>query len=159
MSIEIYGHKHMLQCSCIVPGLKQTIFFEFPVFSLCGINEKNENAFITKYVSCPNCAAIHFVTNFCQSQIVSRNKDITILSIDDIRLSVPNNICLILDSYNADLATWEEVRHIVLSKLKNVSVTLKIESIGNVIHGKKLMFLDDSVVLSEISENIFISNE
>lgn len=156
MAVEIYGHKHMIQCSCTVHGLSEHVFYQFPVFSLCGTNEKNENAFIDKYICCPNCGALHHVINYCQSIIVSRNDNVTPVTVDDVRISIPANICLILESYDADLATWEEIKHIITSGISDASVILKISTDLNLVHGKKLIFSKGNISLESFSEQLYI---
>ncbi len=159
-NISFYGQKHMITCSCFVHGLKkQNVNFQFPVFSVCAYDAGGNDAFVSKFATCTNCNAFHHVTGFCKSDIVSYVDGSQPLLIDDIRPTIPDSICSILDAYDVDMATWEEVKHILTYKCFGASVILRIESNNSYVHGKKLtIYGDKNVSIDSFSESAYINS-
>ena len=62
----------------------------------------------------------------------------SVISIKDIRSSLPNKLVQILDEHNCDLATWENVNFIVEEKRWGSMIILKKESMGDSVQIKSI---------------------
>jgi len=82
----------------------------FIVFSV--IND--DNSVVPRYSQCNNCGIVHKVIDFCRSEIVvGKESMMSIMTIDDIKTSLSENIVNILEINQADLPTWEMVKFII----------------------------------------------
>ena len=140
---------HLIQCRCILPQFRQNkvpIFHKFLVFSV--INDTDE--VVPKIVQCPNCGILHKVIEINKSDILNgRESSNAILSIDDIKTSLPNNIISILESYNLELPKWEEVKFVVENGLWGSDVVLVSEEIEGMKQGKVLKIKSPTLVKIE----------
>jgi len=118
---HIEGYKHSLECRCVLPQFQDNdsvIFHQFTVFSTCTIDNtvdndiKNEPTieFHETIVACPNCNLLHRVTGFCRSTILNEDDNAVAVNIDDLKVGMPDELVNVLDSYNCDLSTFEEVK-------------------------------------------------
>ena len=135
------GFKHLVQCHCILPQyrkLDNPIFHKFVVFSKI---DEDEDV-IPKIVKCNNCEVAHKVFDFCKSEVLIDGEDVNAMSISDIRKSISENICLILDDSNCDIATWEQVKDIIENKLWGSVVVLSSKRLSGVTNIKTLVIND-----------------
>mgnify|MGYP003664993700 CR=1 FL=1 len=135
------GFKHLVQCHCILPQyrkLDNPIFHKFVVFS----NIDEDEDVIPKIVKCNNCEVAHKVFDFCKSEVLIDGEDVNTMSISDIRKSISENICLILDDSNCDIATWEQVKDIIENKLWGSVVVLSSKRLSGVTNIKTLVIND-----------------
>jgi hypothetical protein len=95
---------------------------------------------IPKYAQCNNCGIVHKVYDLCKSEIIS-GKDETraIKSIEDIGFSIPSDLCDLLNTYNCDLATWEQVKHSLDYKIFGENIILTKELVDTEVTGKVLV--------------------
>tara|TARA_A100001011_G_scaffold351460_1_gene391568 strand:- start:4116 stop:4589 length:474 start_codon:yes stop_codon:yes gene_type:complete len=127
------GQKHIINCRCILPTLKNRAnppTHKFVVFSIIDYIDGDEKV-REKYAQCNNCGVVHRVFELGKSEIMSNREDLSsCLTIEDISLSLPEDVRNILESYRSDLATYEQISflvensspgHIVLSKEENDS--------------------------------------
>ena len=132
------GFKHLIQCHCILPQYRRMdspIFHKFVVFSQV---DENDDV-IQKIVKCNNCSMAHKIVDFCKSEIVMGGEDINTISINDIKISLPSNISLILENHKCDIATWEQVKDIIDNNLWGSMVNLSSQKIQGVTHVKSLI--------------------
>ena len=110
------GQKHLVACRCVLPQFKGRTNpprHQFAVFS--SINE--DDSVVVKYAQCNNCGIIHKVTDICKSEIMQGKEAMaSIVSIDDVKLSLPSSLVNILERNHADLATWEQAQFILENK-------------------------------------------
>lgn len=110
------GQRHLIACRCILPqfkGRQDPPRHQFSVFS--SISE--DDSVVVKYAQCNNCGLIHKVIDICKSEIMQGKEAMSsILSIDDIKLSLPQNLSNILERNNADLSVWEQALSIIENK-------------------------------------------
>ena len=135
------GTKHLVQCHCVLPQFKnkeEIIFHKFVVFSVF-----DENDEIVPHLSrCNNCDMVHKITDVCKSEFFYKLEDIdSILTKNDLRSSIPLEVCQILDENFCDFATWENVKFIIESKLWNSTITLTEDDIGDSSQIKVLTFV------------------
>ena len=115
---------------------------QFIVFSK--IDDQGE--VVTKYAQCNNCGIIHRVVDSCKSEIQAGKENMnSIVKVEDLRHSIHTNFCAILDTNNADLATWEAVQFIVENKQWGGFVVLTTDTEGDEIHGKYLRILGETL--------------
>jgi len=139
----VQGVKHLVQCHCILPQFKDAAdhtFHKFVVFSVVDDSDTVQ----PKFAQCNNCGIVHKVTDICKSELTSKEDAKFLPSIDDIKFSIPSDLCRVLESYQSDIATWEQAEWIYLTKSWDQWITLaRDESEDGDIHGKRLIFTDD----------------
>ena len=102
------GAKHLVQCHCVLPQFRAAdppIFHKFIVFSVIDEND----AVVEKVAKCPNCDALHRVTEIGKSEIVhGKDGSSSVMDIEDIKSQLPTSIVTILDRHKVDDATYEQ---------------------------------------------------
>ena len=140
---------HLVQCRCTLPQFRQNqipVFHKFLVFSI--IDDMDE--VVPKIVQCPNCGILHKVIEINKSSILNgRESSNTILSIDDIKTSLPSNIISVLEAYNLELSKWEEVKFVVENGLWGSDVVLVSEEIEGIKQGKILKIKSPTLIKIE----------
>lgn len=132
------GTKHLIQCRCVLPQYRHMtnpIFHQIVVFSTV---DDHDNV-VPKVIECPNCGCLHKVTEIGKSTVVAGREDLTSgITKDDLRVNLPENITRILEQYNCDLPTWEEVQFILENGLWGREILLKQEELDGTVQGKVL---------------------
>lgn len=131
------------------------VFHKFVVFSV--INDKDE--VIPKIVECNNCGTVHKVTELGKSEIVvGRDSVSSAVSIEDIQLSLPDNISKILKNYKVDLPTWEEVQFSLENDEWGKEILLTKEEVDGVTQGKilRLISTPDKIKIESFIREEFI---
>jgi len=122
------GIRHLIQCHCVLPQYRRKdtpIFHKFTVFSVIKSNDAVEK----KIVQCENCGIIHRVFDICRSEIlVGKDESETVLTIEDIRHSLPDKIVHILDSYNCDVSVWEHIEFLIDNEQWGEEIVIKKET-------------------------------
>ena len=110
------GQKHLIACRCILPqfkGRQNPPRHQFSVFSSI---DENDNV-VVKYAQCNNCGLVHKVIDICKTEIMQGKEAMSsILTVDDIKMSLPPNLSNILERNKADLSTWEQAQFILENK-------------------------------------------
>ena len=136
--------KHTVECNCVLPQyakLNPATFHQFIVFSV--IN--NDGEIIPAFAKCNNCNAIHKVTEVGISETLAK-EDISLLpKINEIKLNIPEQIIALVESYNLDIPTWQEISFIVENKLWGKPVILSKEEDDGKTIGKFLLILGKSL--------------
>lgn len=138
------GQKHLIKCRCVLLQYKRTInppAHQFVVFSIVGDDDK----VLPKFAQCNNCGIIHKVTELGRSELVGREGMTSLLTIDDVRTSVPPALAGLLDGVHADLPTWELARFICENKRWGDFVVLSSESEAGVKEGKYVRILGENL--------------
>jgi hypothetical protein len=92
-------------------------------------------------VQCNNCAIVHRVVDLCRTELVVGKDELsTVTTIDDISFTIPRDVRDILESYNADLPTWENVQYILANKQWGTHVVLTQDVLDDDTQGKLLLF-------------------
>lgn len=149
------GFKHLIQCRCILPQFKRQNkppYHQFTVFS----EIDDENNVKKKYAQCPNCGVIHKVYEISKSEIQEGKEHMSsIVTIDDIRLSLDERMAAILDSNHSDISMWEEVLYITTNENEWGRVVILNKDVdGDEVHIKMMRILSSRLfkVISEIEE-------
>ena len=143
------GMKHLIQCHCILPQYKNRkvpVFHQFVAFSIIDENDK----VLPKFAHCNNCGVVHNIIDLCKSEIVvGKEMSRSLMTREDIRPSLPNNIAKVLDTYECDLPLWEEVQFILENDIQNASVVLVKDNLKDETQGKVLKLLGQSKIKIE----------
>ena len=143
------GLRHLIECHCILPQyrhLKEPEFHKFVVFSVID----DGGTAVIKHAQCNNCEVIHEVFDICKSKIVSGRDSLKSLkTIDDIKLSLADDICSVLENYGCDISTWEHVEFVLDNQKWGTSITLTRDIIGDKIEGKSLLFVREGRIKIE----------
>jgi len=81
------------------------------------------------------------VVDLCRSELVVGKEELaTVASIDDISLTIPEDVKNVLSTYDADLATWEHAQFILQNDLWGTNLVLTKDVLDNDTQGKVLVF-------------------
>ena len=138
------GQLHLVKCRCVLSQFKSTPnppAHQFIAFSAIDDNDD----VVVKYAQCNNCGLIHKVVDICKSEILPGKENLaSILTIEDIKLSLPPNLVAILERNNVELPTWELAQFIVENKLWGDFVILAKEEENGTKQGKYVRFMSES---------------
>jgi len=138
------GFRHLIQCRCVLPQFKNApdpVRHKFIVFSIV---DESDNVDI-KYAQCNNCGIIHKITDICTSEIQSGKENASsIISIEDIKLSMTKDLAAILERYKAELHVWEQANFAIENKDWGAFVLLEQEDDGDTRQGKYLRILGEN---------------
>ena len=136
------GHKHLIECHCILPQFRNKpdpVFHKFTVFSL--LDEASDTV-EPKYAACNNCGALHKVYDICKSEISVGNEDAKLVpKKEDFKLSLPNDVYDVLHSYKRDVSDFEMAQYIIDYGKWDSFVILSKEEVEDVNQGKLLKFV------------------
>jgi len=133
------GIKHLVQCHCVLPTLRRLpnpVYHSFVVFSVL---DDGGNV-IPKDAECTNCGVIHSVIDFCKSEITTKEKSSSIITVKDISLMIPTELSNVLASYECDIATWEQAHFIYSNQRWGERIVLTRQSEDGKVKGKTLTF-------------------
>jgi len=138
------GQRHLVECRCVLQqykNLPDPIKHQFMVFSIID----NDDNVIQKYAQCNNCGLIHKIVDICKSEILpGKEQSSAILSIEDIKLSLPVNLTAILERSNVDLSTWEYAQFILENKRWGEFLIIGSEEESGVKQGKYVRIMSDT---------------
>jgi hypothetical protein len=127
----MHGVKHLIQCHCVLPqyrGRHEPFFHKFTVFSL--IND--DDSVTPRFSQCNNCQVIHKVIGICKSEIVPGvDESSAILTVSDIRTSIPEKFCKVMDKHSCDQASWEHLKFIMEGQMWGESIIISREVLGD----------------------------
>jgi len=124
-------------------------FHKFVVFS-----ELEEETALVKdsFAQCPNCDAIHRVTEVGLSEISNKDTLMSLPTIEDIKLELPDKMVGLLERHDCDLPTWQEVKYILDNSMWGRTVVLAKEHEGHTVIGKFVIILAREVYKVEMFE-------
>lgn len=139
------GVKHLVKCKCVLPQFRKQHTppqHQFIVFSV--IND--EDRVNLKFAQCPNCGVVHKVIEISRSEIMQNREAMSsIVSIDDIRSSLPQQLTAMLDANKVDLATWEHTQFIYENKQWGSYVVLASDTEAGIKSGKYVRILGEAL--------------
>lgn len=137
------GVKHLVQCHCVLPqfrGSDPPVFHKFVVFSV--IND--EDAVVEKVAKCPNCDALHRVTEVGKSEIAhGKEGSSSVIDVEDIKSQLPTGIASILDRHKVDEATYEQALFYVNTYNSDDPIVLAKERIEDKVSVKAMWIRPD----------------
>lgn len=120
------GIKHLIQCRCILPTMKKKDNPPLHKFKVFSIQEKGE--VIEKMVTCNNCGIVHRVYEVCKSEILDKVEGTrSSVTIEDISVSLPENVLQLLKSYERELCDYEHIKFMIDEEKKGEFVVLSQE--------------------------------
>jgi hypothetical protein len=132
------GIKHTVTCRCILSQFKSRSnppLHEFVAFSILKDDEIQESM-----VKCNNCGITHKIIDLCKSEILEKSDDWQAISKEDIRISFSPDLRDLLDSYDADLPTWQMAQWIIENNKWGSKIILSKKDLDDRIEGKILVF-------------------
>lgn len=150
------GTKHIVECHCVLPqyrAMSSPLYHKFIVFSIID----DSDTVVPKFVTCNNCGVVHKVFDICKSEIVAGRDELNSeIKKDDIKFNIPSDIREVLESYNCDISTYENVIFILDNKKWNSFVVLTKDSVEDDVTGKMLVFQNRDKFKIESFTNNFI---
>lgn len=139
------GQKHLIKCRCVLQQFKrqdEPPSHQFVVFSI--IDENGD--VVPKLAQCNNCNVIHRVTDLTRSEVVfGKEVAASIVTIDDVRGSLPENLAKILETNQADLPTWEATQFAYENKQWGQFIVMTTEADGVMRQGKYVKILGENM--------------
>lgn len=132
--------RHTVQCRCILSQFQASADVNLHSFIVFSVMDEDKNL-IPKFAKCNNCGIIHKIVDVNRSEILKKEESAAILEIEDIKPSIPDVVCSILEKCDVDLPTWEHVKWIYDEQKWGSFVVLTKEYEGTEIHGKILKIL------------------
>lgn len=132
------GIKHLIDCNCILPQMKERnppIFHSFIVFSIL----LEDSSVVEKFAQCNNCGIIHKVYDICKSELLKKEQHVSVQTIQDIGLSLPSELNNVLVTYKCDIATWEHAQFIYENQKWGECIIVARETENGVTNGKRLV--------------------
>lgn len=136
--------KHLVECKCVLPQFKRVEppkWHCFVVFS--EIDETG--AIIPSFAQCNNCGIIHKVTEVGTSSILERDDLASLANLDDIKSGLPDKLVEILEKYQCELPTYQEVAFILEHKHWGKMVILTKEVVDRTVLGKYLLIIGETL--------------
>lgn len=147
------SQRHLVECHCVLPIYKNKHPIFYHKFAVYSKIDKKTGKVLPKYVNCNNCGVTHYVLELCRSDIKIGKEDIvSIRTIKDIKISIPEKIVVLLDEYNSQIDIYEEVEDVIHNDLYPRSIVINREVIDENQHYKilNLSSKDKYKILSEI---------
>jgi hypothetical protein len=143
------GTKHLIECRCILPTLKNKAdppLHKFIVFSLIS----DDDRVVEKIVNCNNCGVSHKVIDICQSEII-KNMELSkaAMTIEDVALMIPESVKSILHTYNKALPDYEHTKFIIEHERVGEFVVLSSETLDGKKAGKVLHYQGEGKFIIE----------
>lgn len=136
--------KHIIECKCILPQFKTvqpSVFHKFIVFSVLDSQGMVE----PHYAQCNNCGVIHRITEIGTSRIVKKETMPSLVSIEDLKATLPPKLVGILELHDCPLPYWEEAAFIVKNRLWGKGFVLAKEFDGSLLMGKYIVILGETL--------------
>jgi hypothetical protein len=155
------GQRHLIKCRCVLPQFKNRVDpprHHFVVFSAI---DDNDNV-VVKYSLCNNCGSVHKIIDLCKSEILQGKENMSsVLSIDDIKQSLPTNLVDILERNSVDITCWEQAKFIIENKLWGEFVLLGQEEESGTKQGKYVVIMSETFfkIESFSREDVLVPNE
>ena len=112
-----FGQKHLIKCRCVLPQFKNSVDPEKKQHRFTVFSEVADDVVKQKFAQCNNCGLIHKVKDICTSEIMSGKESMgSILTIEDIKPGLHPSAVAILERYNCDLPTWEQLSYVMENK-------------------------------------------
>jgi len=131
--------KHIIMCKCILPQfehMQNPPTHRFIVFSELDANAE----VVPSFAQCSNCGIVHKVIEVGKSQILKKETSTILPTIKEIKLSLPKELVELLEQYNLELYSWQEVQWIFDNESWGRTVVLTKEEIDGICNGKYIQF-------------------
>ena len=106
------GVKHLIECRCILPTLKNRDNPPSHKFVVFSILDENDNV-KEKMVSCNNCDINHLVYDICHSKIMTAEGTVATLTSEDISAMLPESVISVLETYDKTLPDYEHINFMI----------------------------------------------
>jgi len=125
----------------------EPLFHKFVVYSKCD----NDGEAIEKFSKCNNCGVIHKIIDFCKSELFYGSEDtLSLITVEDLRLTLPENIQIILDNHKCDISTWEQVAHHFECDIFDTPIVIAKKRIAGSTQMKHLILLESGKIKIDV---------
>lgn len=139
------GTKHLVKCRCILPQFKQLQNppqHQFTVFSVI----EDDDSVKPSFAQCNNCGIVHKIVDVGRSEIISGKESMSsLITIDDLKHSLPENLVALLEKNSADLPTWQYASFIIENKMWGNFVVVSSELESDVMIIKYVQILGENL--------------
>ena len=143
------GLKHLIECRCILPTLKNKPGAPLHKFIVFSIIDNNDN-FQEKIVNCNNCGIAHSIIGLCTSKILhGKEMSKAALTIEDLTMMLPNGVSGILSTHEKTLPDYEHAKFIIDNEKVDDFITLSSEVIDDKRVGKVLHYKGEGKFIIE----------
>jgi len=115
--------------------MKNPPLHEFVVFSIIEDDKVKKS-----HAKCNNCGITHEIIDLCRSKILDKSDDWNTPTKDDISYSLSDDLKDLLNSYDADLPTWQMSQWIIDNNRWGSKIILSKKDLDDRIEGKILIF-------------------
>lgn len=140
------GIKHLIKCRCILP---QFLKMESPPshhFTVFSVFDDESDTIKLKFSQCNNCGIVHKITDVCASEIMQGKEHMSsLITLEDIKQSIPERLASILETHNCDLATWENVAWIIENNRWGDFVVISSEVVDGLRQGKMVRIISETL--------------
>jgi hypothetical protein len=144
--------KHLVECKCVLPQFRKLDPPPFHKFAVFSVLEEETAVVKPAYSQCPNCGAIHKVIEVSTSNILLKDSMLSLPTIEDLQVGMPEWLSALLERHECDIATWQEAKFIVENKLWGRAVVLAKERDEETIVGKYVSIFGEELYKIETFE-------
>ena len=137
--------KHIISCKCILPQYKDATSPVFHKFIVVSTLEDGTGNFEPHYAQCNNCSVVHRVTEVGVSRILKKEEMPSMVTIEDLKTTLPPKLVGILELHDCPLALWQEADFIISHKLWGRGFALAKEMDGSTLIGKYIVILGETL--------------
>jgi len=141
--VSLTGIKHTVRCRCILSQFKSRKnppLHEFVVFSVMDDDDLKES-----HAKCNNCGITHKVIDLCRSEILDKSDEWSVPTKEEISYSLSPDLKDLLNSYEADLPTWQMSQWIIDNNRWGSKIILSKKDLDDRIEGKILIFKEKNL--------------
>lgn len=138
------GLKHLITCRCVLPQLKRRPDPPLHMFTVFSVIE-DDGSFRVRFAQCNNCGIIHKVVEVNRSVVVPKESMGSMVTIDDVKGSLPTRLTALLEANDADLPTWEMASFIVENKQWGSFVVLASDVESGMRQGKYVRIMGEGL--------------
>lgn len=148
---ELYV-KHLVECKCILPQFRKMPIPPFHKFVVFSELEEKTGLVKVSFTQCPNCGAVHYITEVGHSKITSKDSLMSLPTIEDIKLELPDKLVGLLERHVCELPVWQEAKFILEHNLWGRTIILTREHEGDLVMGKFVIVLGREIYKVETFE-------
>lgn len=140
------GFKHLIKCRCILPQFKSRPDAPAHQFVVFSVLDDDSDSLSVHFAQCPNCGIVHKVTDVCKSEIMAGKELLSsILTLDELKSSLPGQLVAILETHYADRATFEHAKWILENQAWGDFVVISSDVIDGMKQGKYVRIISDKM--------------
>lgn len=136
--------KHLIQCKCILMQFRKMPdppLHKFIVFS----EIEPPGIIVNSLAQCPNCGVVHKVKEVGVSEVLRKEDAPSVLTIDEIKSSLPEKLVAGFTGYELELHQWMEIKWIIDNEQWGRNVVLTRDSADGLVTGKYVQIISKDI--------------